>query len=140
MAIRLKTVSSPPLVSGGAFFVNFGQFSKINGVSVTSDLAAKLNSGIVALSGYLLQAYPQIVSLVSGQASMSGQPIILSGYQVVASGVGFTIVSGQGNYVRVGIEKTPLAISSTLQVAPVPAFAVSGDVIGNTFNILVDGD
>lgn len=127
--LHRKSVRGPVLFSGGVFYMSFGEFAKVDGVILTTDLDAKLNSGIIVMSGWDLHAYPTVMTLLSGYTS-----VIMSGQKTVSSGM-FSIVSGQGNYVRVNVEKKNAFLSGEAW-----AVAASGDVIGNTFNLLADGE
>lgn len=90
--LTFKSTTGPVLVSGGFFYQGFGEYEKVTYAMVNHDAVGVLNSGIGALSGYTIQAYPVIVSNNQVRVNIEKR-------EVLASGVGVVTVAASGNVI-----------------------------------------
>lgn len=59
--LKMKTSSDPTILSGGLFYVDFGEYQRINSAIVQIPVGV-VTSGIGSVSGYVVTATPTIVS------------------------------------------------------------------------------
>lgn len=97
--LSIKTQTSPAVVSGGYYFQSFGEFEKVTAAIVQGDFGAGITVGpgsslnAPALSGYIVQAQPQIVSGNQVMVQFTKLPGG-SGAYVLTSGVTAVVASG----------------------------------------------
>ncbi len=77
--LHRKSQVGPALLSGGLFYQQFGEFAKVNGVVLSTDLDAQLNSSITVLSGQRVTAHATIVSGNTVRVNVEKQAAFLSG-------------------------------------------------------------
>lgn len=84
MKSQLGSASIP--ISGGSFFVDFGEYEKVKAAQVTGNFGRVAGIGPGAISGYTINVYPTIVSNNQVQVWVE-ETNVLGVNTVAASGV-----------------------------------------------------